>query len=56
MDISFFLTTVYEAATRVCGIVKDEFLPKGYLSYLPDTSFVMCSYAVSWLLNEQDFR
>lgn len=65
MDISFFLTNVYEAATvrrsarddggqlgsdlqRVCGVVREEFLPKGYLPYLPDTNFVMCSYAVSF--------
>lgn len=28
-------------------VVKEEFLPKGWLPYLPDTNFVMCSYAVS---------
>ncbi|KAK8849735.1 hypothetical protein IAR55_005070 [Kwoniella newhampshirensis] len=50
MDISFFLTNVYEAATRVCTVVKEEFLPKGYLPYLPDTNFVMCSYALLSLL------
>ena len=47
MDISFFLNNVYEAATRVCTIVKDAFVPSGYLRYVPDTNFVMCSYAVS---------
>lgn len=47
MDISFFLTNVFEAATKVCAVVKDEFVPKGYLPYLPDSNFVMCSYAVS---------
>lgn len=47
MDISFFLTNVYEAASRVCNVVKNHFLPRGYLPYLPDTNFVMCSYAVS---------
>lgn len=62
MDISFFLLNVYEAATvssslyiclcapltlqRVCTAVKEEFSPKHYLPYLPDTNFVMCSYAV----------
>ncbi|KAK4688546.1 hypothetical protein P7C73_g1570, partial [Tremellales sp. Uapishka_1] len=50
MDISFFLTNVYEAATRVCVIVKEQMLPKGYLPYLPDTNFVMCSYALLSLL------
>ncbi|WRT69766.1 uncharacterized protein IL334_006757 [Kwoniella shivajii] len=50
MDISFFLTNVYEAATRVCTVVKEEFLPKGYLPYLPDSNFVMCSYALLSLL------
>lgn len=50
LDISFFLTNVYEAATRVCNVVKDHFLPKGYLPYLPDTNFVMCSYALLSLL------
>ena len=65
MDISFFLTNVYEAATvrkimssmvprvdkqRVCGVVKEEFVPRGFLPYLPDTNFVMCSYAVRGLL------
>ncbi|EIW71458.1 hypothetical protein TREMEDRAFT_67782 [Tremella mesenterica DSM 1558] len=49
-DISFFLTNVYEAATRVCTVVKEEFLHKGYLPYLPDTNFVMCSYALLSLL------
>jgi len=47
MDITFFLTNVYEAATRVCTVVKEMFLKRGYLPYLPDTNFVMCSYAVS---------
>jgi hypothetical protein len=47
MDIIFFLTNVYEAATRVCKVVKEMFLKRGYLPYLPDTNFVMCSYAVS---------
>lgn len=28
-------------------VVKEEFLAKGWLPYLPDTNFVMCSYAVS---------
>jgi len=32
---------------RVCTAVKEEFSPKEYLPYLPDTNFVMCSYAVS---------
>ncbi|OXC82963.1 hypothetical protein J005_05079 [Cryptococcus neoformans] len=50
MDISFFLTNVYEAATKVCIVVKEEFLPKGWLPYLPDTNFVMCSYALLSLL------
>ncbi|ORY34671.1 fungal-specific transcription factor domain-domain-containing protein [Naematelia encephala] len=50
MDISFFLTNVYEAATRVCTVVKEDFLPKGFLGYLPDTNFVMCSYALLSLL------
>nr|ODN92572.1 hypothetical protein L203_00851 [Cryptococcus depauperatus CBS 7841] len=50
MDISFFLTNVYEAATKVCMVVKEEFLPKGWLPYLPDTNFVMCSYALLSLL------
>ncbi|WVQ84810.1 hypothetical protein IAT38_006967 [Cryptococcus sp. DSM 104549] len=50
MDISFFLTNVYEAATKVCTVVKDQFLPKGSLPYLPDTNFVMCSYALLSLL------
>ena len=49
-DISFFLTNVYEAATRVCVVVKDEFSQKSYLPYLPDTNFVMCSYALLSLL------
>jgi hypothetical protein len=31
----------------VCTVVKEQFLPKRFLPYLPDTSFVMCSYAVS---------
>lgn len=35
---------------RVCSAVKDEFAPKEQLPYLPDTNFVMCSYAVSRLL------
>jgi hypothetical protein len=48
MDISFFLTNVYESATRVCIVLKEHFAPKGHLPYLPDTNFVMCSYAVSW--------
>jgi hypothetical protein len=30
----------------VCTAVKEEFSPKEYLPYLPDTNFVMCSYAV----------
>ncbi|ODN99152.1 hypothetical protein I350_07310 [Cryptococcus amylolentus CBS 6273] len=50
MDISFFLTNVYEAATKVCTVVKEEFMPRGWLPYLPDTNFVMCSYALLSLL------
>ncbi|WVQ74330.1 hypothetical protein IAR50_003929 [Cryptococcus sp. DSM 104548] len=50
MDISFFLTNVYEAATKVCMVVKEEFMPRGWLPYLPDTNFVMCSYALLSLL------
>jgi len=34
---------------RVCNVVKEEFVPRGFLPYLPDTNFVMCSYAVSVL-------
>ena len=72
MDISFFLLNVYEAATvsshptprqctqltmkRVCTAVKEEFSPKHYLPYLPDTNFVMCSYAVSFLKAPQGFE
>lgn len=40
---------------RVCGVVKEEFLPKGYLPYLPDTSFVMCSYAVRQSRSHGDY-
>lgn len=50
MDISYFLSNVYEFATKVCTIVKDTFVPSGYLRYVPDTNFVMCSYAVSCVL------
>ncbi len=35
------------AVQRVCTVVKEEFLPNGFLCYLPDTNFVMCSYAVN---------
>jgi hypothetical protein len=50
MDISFFLTNVYEAASKVCTVVKHHFHERGYLPYLPDTNFVMCSYALLSLL------
>jgi hypothetical protein len=50
MDIPFFLSHVYESATRVCVVMKEHFLPKGFLPYLPDTNFVMCSYAVRYIL------
>lgn len=40
----------------VCTVVKDDFKPRGYLPYLPDTNFVMCSYAVSFFDQSLDLE
>jgi hypothetical protein len=39
-----------QCSQRVCTVVKEQFLPKGFMPYLPDTNFVMCSYALLSLL------
>ncbi|KAH9952175.1 hypothetical protein B0H21DRAFT_17239 [Amylocystis lapponica] len=50
VDIGHFFTRCHSAAVKCATIIRDEFGPRGYLKYAPDSHFVRGSYAVLSLL------
>jgi len=50
VDLAFFFAKVYHAAMNCLDITENDMAQHGHLEYLPDSQFVMISYAVLSLL------